>query len=499
MPRLLSLGTALAVAAVSFASVSLPGADAATPVLAKKTVHHHGHHHGHHGHKHHGKAHHQSHVRKGKAAKVLTDYVVANGLASGTSIDGGLLPVQSGPTGSVVLGCPSTGGATHTTTTAAVDLAGGAIHVGATEGKVYSTQTSTGLNAWSTEHIAAITLSLPTLIPGLDQAASLTIDGVNTAAHAWHDSSGFHASTGGSLADISVSLAGQTFKLPLPTQQLQGLNLDLGVPGLLDLLDKVPGLSTLTDALENLLPQIKDLTLATISLGTSGLVHNSTGARADNSGIVITVPATKTVVRVSRSYAALRTVRTAMFNGTGNLVDGSLLNGIVTLGANVRQYMPCTGTNGKGQTLAIAALPLNLPSGIPGLDLGVGSGWQQSGLNVTNRTAYAHQQVKLADLNLAGQIHISALTAQVNAYRTKGKVVTDTKGSNVASITVAGQSYTLQQLNGFEIPGVLKIATGVTRRLKVGIDYIALQVTLLGGTGGTINIGHVQTRILPWR
>lgn len=192
MPRLLTLGTALAVAAVSVATVAPSGAADATN-------------------------------------GPQTTYIMS-GSSYGTSVTGGQLPANVGKTGWVVMGCQSRTGRTHATETAGIG--NGVIpdlQIGAVGGKLHSEHEHDGIGVVSTSHIASITIGDPTL-------GEIKIGAVDSAANAWHNSSGYHTSHSFNIASIGLAAGGTALpSLPLNelTSLLKGIPLD--IPGLADI------------------------------------------------------------------------------------------------------------------------------------------------------------------------------------------------------------------------------------------------------------------------
>ncbi len=53
----------------------------------------------------------------------------------------------------------------------------------------------------------------------------------------------------------------------------------------------------------------------------------------------------------------------------------------------------------------------------------------------------------------------------------------------------------LEDLDGLEIPGLLKIETGLKKKVKDGIRMIGLRITLLDGTGAVIDLATSKLSI----
>ena len=104
---------------------------------------------------------------------------------------------------------------------------------------------------------------------------------------------------------------------------------------------------------------------------------------------------------------------------------------------------------------------------------------------------------EVADISLLdGMIEISGISARAYVRRERGKkkVIRDSTGTNVLTLKVNGEATPIP-LEGLEIPGLLKIEEGIERKLKGGLEVTALRLTLLDGTGATINLGVARMRV----
>ena len=74
-------------------------------------------------------------------------------------------------------------------------------------------------------------------------------------------------------------------------------------------------------------------------------------------------------------------------------------------------------------------------------------------------------------------------------------LTSSTKGTTVGRITVNGQPQEFPDTGVLEIPGVAKLETAVTQKLKNGLAVTALRITLLDGTGAVIDLGNARFQV----
>lgn len=367
----------------------------------------------------------------------------------GTRIRGGQIPADSADTGYTSTGCTTRIGRSGDNAVANVDL-GGLGSVGTLSTDLRTEKVKGQIAAVSQHELAGIKLSLGGL-------ASLSIQGLSTTARAYHDATGFHATTDTQLAKIVVTIAGVPLSLPLPT-----LNQPITVPGLLR-----------------------------ISLGKSVIKEKGDFASARAKAVQIDILATGTTVKLASSYAEISdNILKGRLSGYANTTRAAVLGDLVTSGPQVKTLMPCRGTDGKVREKSLVGLSL------PGV-LTVGAATSRQLGKQTRTRAGGFEEAQLANVNLLnGTVVIDAIRGRVNVSRGPGgKLTANTKGTTIGSISVNGTETPLPDLGVLTIPGLLEIGTNVVEKIPNGLRVIAVQVKLLNGLGATINLGEAKMQV----
>jgi hypothetical protein len=371
--------------------------------------------------------------------------------AFGTQVRGGQLPAGSDMTAYANISCQNSAGINKSNHIAAVKLPGLGT-VNGVDSHVWTTKSGNTV-ASNAEH----TIAGVTLLDSGSNALKLAITGVESRAKAWHDATGFHATTSTSLAGISLTLAGVTKTLKIPT-----LNHPLVVPNVLK-----------------------------IEVGAPVREQNKHHILVRASTLKISLLATGTEVRLAQTRAGLSDgIRSGLFGGFGAALRASVLNPVLTIGRTPNQPMACRGTRGQVRNRATATV------NIPGVATVNGVADQQMAYQTKTRS-YGYQQAQVAGISLlGGRVQITGVKGRVNVRRTPKGLTRNTNGTRVLSITVDGQAVTLPDLGKLlTIPGLLSIQQGVTTKIDDGLQVIALQVKLLDGTGATIDLGVARLRI----
>lgn len=371
----------------------------------------------------------------------------ANGY--GTSATGGMIPVGSDRTALSSMACTSDAGKTNRNFVAESEVPG----LGTVRGvfsQVSSSQKGGVTTAASTHKVAEIIISETPL-------GTLSIDGVESITRAFHDDeNGFQAFSETNLAGISFTPPGgdpQTFPIPSPGQPLE-----------------IPG-------------------LAVITLGRTIEKETRENARAYAVGLTIKVIPTDTVVKVARSAAKLEEgFKTGIFKGSGIPAKANVLGELVEVGRVIRQVMPCTGT--KGELDEADAADVDLAEQI----VVEGASARQKGKQ-TRRKATGMEFSRVAELNLGGQLVVSAIESKVKVTRMANGRIKRGGNASFGAITLAGEPQSLDQLGELEIPGLAKIETGLRKKIKDGIRIIGVRVTLLDGTGAVLDFATSKLQI----
>jgi hypothetical protein len=386
----------------------------------------------------------------GTSAKTTSD-IALKGYGYGTRVVGGQVPGGSGMTAFTAIGCAVKTGINRSNVVAEADLQGNGT-VSGVKTDLWTRNVDGARHSYSRNTTASIVLADSPF-------GSLSIRGVTSLSHAWHDAKGFHAETESSIGKI-------VFTPPAGDPQV----LDLPTPGQPV---AIPGLGT-------------------IYLGSSAKKVTNTSAIARATALRIDLtPSSGSQVYVARTTAqALSGVKHGRFGGYSAGTEVTALDGTITSGRNPLSLMPCQGTNGEivGKDDATADLGGQL------ILNGVSS--RQYGKRFPGKSV-AWERGSVARLNLGGgQLVVDAVVGKATATRTStGKLVTSTDGSTVGSITANGEPQTFPDTGVLEIPGVAKLEPMVVTKVAGGIKVVALRITLLDGTGAVVNLGVAKATI----
>lgn len=162
---------------------------------------------------------------------------------------------------------------------------------------------------------------------------------------------------------------------------------------------------------------------------------------------------------------------------------------IVTLGRTPVKDLPCEGTG--GEVKGLSTVGVNIPGAI---NVGAANA-HVFGVQAGRRRARAWTEASIANVSLgAGQLVIEGIEARATVIRRPGKLIRRATGTFL-SLTANGEPMEFPDTGVIEIPGVLKIEQNVTREVRGGLEVIALQITLLDGTGAVIDLGIARTQI----
>lgn len=430
MPRLLAVGAA--VAATSLAIAAAPSALASTP----------------------------------------TPYGLT-GESLGLRVVGGSMPANSGDLAKAVSACTTLAGVRSTNNAAAVALPGGSGRIGAMSSTTWTSRQSDGtVNRFSQAKVAGITIDNPAT-----HTAALTISGLVSTSHVWHNASGYHYSTSMSAAD--VKLAGTPISLPTPKSPIT-----------------IPG-------------------VATLAMGAMNRAKDTSHAFARIDGLLLTLQpgsANPTVLDLASTRAEIDAGATGgVFGGNATATKISALGGTLTSSGQPLVSMPCVGTKGKVVQKAIASAPLNSVSAP--ITLGAATSSDDGNQYMRNGQRYAtgYERSSISDVNLGnGALVIKGLVARANVTRTGrtfNTVTANDNGTTAVSIVANGTAVPgLSQLNGKKISipgGVATLQTSVVQKIMAGKTVIGervtgLRITLLNASGQTttvINLANADLRI----
>ncbi|MEN8706976.1 MAG: choice-of-anchor P family protein [Nocardioides marinisabuli] len=214
-------------------------------------------------------------------------------------------------------------------------------------------------------------------------------------------------------------------------------------------------------------------------------------SRAYAVGVVIEVIPTGTTVKVARSMSKLeKGFKTGIFGGSAIPVKANVLGELVQVGRVVRQTMPCLGTDNEWQ--AADAADVNLGDQI----VVQAASARQKGKQ-TKKKAVGTEVARIAKLDLGdGALVLDAIESKAKVTRLKNGRLKRSASAKVGAITAGGgDAQSLEDLDGLEIPGLLKIETGLKKKIKNGIRIIGLRITLLDGTGAVVDLATSKVTI----
>jgi hypothetical protein len=384
-------------------------------------------------------------------ARAATPYALT-GFSFGSRLVGGEIPVESGRTAYAYLPCAKTAGQNDSNHLADVNVGD------------FGSVSGISSRSWSTEKGSTVASRSRTKIGAIELGsgdAKLVIEGVTLDTKAWHDDSGFHAAGDARILTIKAKVGGVA--LPIPANPAPGQVI------------KIPGLGKL------------------IILGGSRSVTD------DHARI------TRRALRIELSDGSSLSIGAArstisdgapagVLTGWGRAASADLLESAVTTGNVAVQPLKCLGTDGEWTSNHTAGLD------VPGvLAIGAASGAAR-GVQRDADNASAHTRGRIAHVMLSDQLEIGAIEAHARVTKKDGKLTRSIKGTSVAYIKAAGESFEVPDPGqSIEIPGIAVITVAKKFPGKYGVRVVAVEVKLLDGTPGatTINLGEAFARIMP--
>lgn len=367
----------------------------------------------------------------------------------GTLVKGGQLPAGSSMTALRPLGCTNLAGLSKENHEVASPLAGlGSASVIAT--RVWTTKVGNVYSSYARNTIANVTLGDASL-------GTLAIKGVASQSRAFHNSTGFHATTATTVASISFAPAGMAAQaVPVPTP---GQSVDL------------PGLGTLYG-------------------GTSNKYVRTTGATAKANALKVYLAATGTTVTIGHSEASIGGgITVGLLHGSSYATTAKALAGNLSSGQTPLTVMPCQGTNGVIRTKKLASVDLG-GQAVVGAVTSSEMGEQTAGV------AYGWEKATVAKVTLGGgQVVVTGIVGKANVTRSGSIVKSNVTGTTIDKVLVNGQEMSFPDSGILEIPGVARLQRLLVTKSKIGISVVALRVSLLDGTGAVIDLGTAKLSI----
>ena len=367
----------------------------------------------------------------------------------GTLLKGGQVPAGSSMTAFRPLGCTNLAGLSKENHELASPLAGlGTASVIAT--RVWTTKVGTVYSSYGRNTIENVTLGDPSL-------GSLAIKGITSQSRAFHNSTGYHATTSSKVTSISFAPAGmpaQTIPVPTPGQSVD-----------------LPGLGTIYG-------------------GTSNKYLRTTGAVAKANALKVVLTASGTTVTIGHSEASIGGgITVGLFHGSSYATKASALANNLTSGPTPLTVMPCQGTNGVIRTKKLASVNLGgqaLVGAVTSSDMSK----QKVGL------AYGWEKATVAKVTLGGgQLVINGIVGKANVTRSGSLVTSNSIGTTVGKVLFNGQEMAFPDTGILEIPGVARLQRSIVAKTKTLINVVALRITLLDGTGAVIDLGTAKLSI----
>jgi hypothetical protein len=368
----------------------------------------------------------------------------------GSRVVGGQVPLGSSTTAYQHIGCTNRAGLDKHNDIADAVIPG----LGTASGIRTRVWTSTkgGVVASHSAH------SIAQLVLANTPQGSLSINAIHSRAVAYHDSSGFHATTTTNLGDITYTpVAGpaQSYPAPLPGQSFT-----------------IPGLATLWG-------------------GRTATQQTATGAAAQAVALEVDLIPSQTDVFVAHTAATLGSGLTyGVFRGHSDATRVVQAAGDVAhSGPNPLSIMPCQGTAGQLRSKALASLDLG------GQLIVAGASSSERG-NQGRHKAHGSERAEVAQVNLGnGQLVVDGIVGKATVTRTSAGVVRTSKGTTIGSITANGQAETFPPTGVLEIPGVAKLERRIVTKSRTGLTVVSLRITLLDGSGAVIDLGEAALRI----
>ena len=367
----------------------------------------------------------------------------------GSRVKGGQVPARSDATAFESFGCTNQAGIDkrNHTATATIDGVGSAQNI----------RTRT----WTTKQGGVVASNSQNTIENLfvatDGAGTVKVDRFRALARAFHDGTRFHATTETTVGDITYKATdGSSQDLDPPT-----LSQPVKIPGVL-----------------------------TISLGVTRRTTSAGSARAVADGLRIHfIPSNTTVVVAHTAAKLTKGVRAGLFAGRSAAIETRSSDTLLRTGPQPLIKMPCLGTGGKVVAKSTATA---------GGDASIGAyeaTTRQRG-TATRRAATGFEEATISSAVVGGgQLRLSGIVGRVNVTRTAAGLVRDTKGTTIGSVKLGNQTLALPELDGFTIPGLVRVDTNITTRLNNGIEVVAVRLTFLDGSGRVTDLGHARLQI----
>jgi hypothetical protein len=153
--------------------------------------------------------------------------------------------------------------------------------------------------------------------------------------------------------------------------------------------------------------------------------------------------------------------------------------------------MPCLGTKGETRTKSTSATE-------PDPSLGAYEAHTEELGTQSGSSAHGFTQATISSASVgSGQLLLSGIVGRVNVTRSATGLTKDIDGTTIGSALVNGQAIALPALDGFEIPGLVRVDTNITTEVRNGLDVVSVRLTFLDGSGRVTDLGHARLAIGP--
>ena len=371
----------------------------------------------------------------------------------GTDVKGGQVSAGSQGTAFQAFGCTNMAGIDKDNYVAEVELPGAGTAQGVGT-RLWTAQSKKGVTStYATSRTASVEL-------GESPLGSVVLTAISSKTRTWHDDDGFHSSAVSTIGGITFTPTGapaQDIPVPAPGQSVT-----------------IPG-------------------VATISLGAGRTQVNADSAKAITDGVRIDVIPTDTTVKVAHARAILEQgVKSGLMHGHASGAHASALTDYARIGQTPLSLMPCRGTDGKERSKSIASVDLGNNAVISGLTT------REMGKQTAD-SAKGYELSKVDTVTLgAHDLVIKGVIGRANVLMSGGKVSSSTDGTETGMVSFQGEPQEFPA-NGdpLVIDGVATIEPNIVEQTNHGISVIALQVTLLDGSGLVLDLGEAELGIKP--
>jgi len=365
-----------------------------------------------------------------------------------TRVVGGDVPAGSDRSAYQVIGCTNLAGLHKSNPEVDVNL--GEFRISGARTDVATTKKGGTVSSWGRNRIAQVVLA--------DTGAGrVVLEGVSSKSRAWHNGTGFHASTRTSVVAITLDpLVGPDVPLVLPTP---------GNPL------RIPG-------------------VAVISVGDRDTTERANGAQANADALRIKFIPTGTVAYLAHSRAEIMSgLARGVYSGSSYATRANALEGTVVSGPTPLLIMPCVGT--EFERADIARLTLGNVAIARGLNAS-----QRGVVRDGNPTAFERGKVARTNF-LNGTLVVRGVVGKANVTLDGNQASKNTKGTTIAEVRFNGRLINLGSRDSITLGNnVATIEPRVVKRTKYGIEVTALRVTLLQ-RGVVVNLGHAKVGIRP--